>query len=563
MFIAFTMDRLYLCRMLNRFLFPLFVLICIAFGLFGLAFGCLSLQDHFFTQRALFDTNAVIADKSPFAWEMEQHGELLPLERYGMDDLRFEEGQLKARSSNRDPYFWLNLRGRLIDARTYPVFQMRMYSSGNYTLQFHHHALGDGKRVYGTFNIKVIPGWQIIELDLSKRHWQLFPADEASVRQWGGREQIVTGVRLDPVTHQGVDFAIDWVKFLPEPGVEPLEIKPTQQLRSSLLEINLLEQGWESVRSQVAELRGSPAIVMDMTPWRLPQTTLWLREEVQKLAPQAIFFPGPMAFDRLIERAESVSEDIVDPLAEWRGLLLWVSLLSLAAVVLLIAYVKRLSLSLGAYAELCLVLIFSCLLWLLTAQSLDWLFIVSAAGFLLLWGFLLSSRPGNWREKLALTWPARIEVIASASLTVPVALLMLGLSWYYGQLAATDWARLFQGFLIYPLWGIVQQVYLGPILTGLVLACAGGNTDASRRKALVVAIAAGFLFSLAHAPNFALMAATFLIGICWSYLYQRYSSIIPLAISHGILGSLFRELAPSQLQMNGSVGLVHYDWLWF
>ena len=159
--------------------------------------------------------------------------------------------------------------------------------------------------------------------------------------------------------------------------------------------------------------------------------------------------------------------------------------------------------------------------------------------------------------------PVKAEITASALLTLPFAILMLFLSYYYGQLAATDWGKLLQGFLTYPLWGAVQQIYLGPILTGLILASLGGNSKKSNWITLWVAIAAGFLFALSHAPNSALMSATFLMGICWSYLYQRYGSIIPLAVSHGVLGSLFRELAPYQLRMNGSVGLGHFDWLWF
>jgi len=92
--------------------------------------------------------------------------------------------------------------------------------------------------------------------------------------------------------------------------------------------------------------------------------------------------------------------------------------------------------------------------------------------------------------------------------------------------------------------------------------CVGNGWASGLRGRVLIALAAGFLFAIIHAPNFPLMVTTFLIGASWSYLFQRYGSVIPLALSHGILGSLFAELSPSFLRMNGVVGLHHFEWLW-
>jgi len=547
----------------KRLLAILGPVVVIIAGLVMMALGCLWLQDSFLERRALFDTAMALRNTSPFVWELEQDGELMALERYGMENLRFEEGELRATAANNDPYFWLNLKGRVIDARVFTRLRVRLYSSAASTLQFHHTALGDGDRVYATLDIPVRTGWQTLEINLQDRQWELFPHSDNSVPRWGGREQIVSGVRLDPVTTPATEFIVDRVEFLPADDFPATAQVTVDRLRDSLTEIDVFAPDWNEIRARLPQIRGAPVLVVDVTSRRFPQLTLWLREQVQALAPQAIFFPRPITFDEIMEEAQPTRQDVVDPLSVWRTSLFWITALALMTALLILFYVRRVSLQLGASVELGLILVFSCLLWLLTAQSLDWLFMVNGAGFLLVCALLFSNRPGSWPQRLALTRPTRPEIVASASVTAPIALIMLGLSFYAGQLGSTDWSRLLQGFLIYPLWGFVQQIYLGPILTGLLLACAGSNFRQLPRTALWVAIAAGFLFALAHAPNFALMSATFLIGIVWSYLYQRYGSIVPLAISHGILGSLFRELAPSQLQMNGSVGFVHYEWLWF
>lgn len=550
-------------------LFSVFLLFLV--GLYLLMQGCLALQDYFFSQRALFEVNTSIHHETLFFWDMEQDGELLELERYDLDNLRFEEGMLKARSKGKDPYFWLNFKGRTLDAKIYDVIQVRFFSSAKSQMQLHVHFLESDKVVYGTSNIPIEVGWQTITLPLSNQKWQTFYSEAGHMRvqtkKWGGQQQIVTGVRLDPLVHAEIDFAIDWIKLLSSsssssPGIKTHETT-AESLRNSISSVNLLTQSWDSIRGQIAALREGPSIVVDASPWRIPLSSVWLQEEIKKLAPQAIFFPHPINFNQMLQQASASSADLVDPLKTWRGHLFLTSLFIIGLTVLLLVYAKKVSVRLSAWLELSLILVFSTLLWLLSTQSLDWLFMSNAIGFLLVSILLLSNRGGNWLQKLGLIWPTKAETLISVFLTLLIAGLMVFLSTYYGQFASTNWNKLVEGFLIYPFWGIIQQIYLGPILTGLILASISGNQECSTRVAIFVAIVVGFIFALAHAPNFSLMSATFVMGACWSYLYQRFGSIIPLAISHGILGSLFRELAPQQLRMNGSVGLSHFDWLWF
>jgi membrane protease YdiL (CAAX protease family) len=78
------------------------------------------------------------------------------------------------------------------------------------------------------------------------------------------------------------------------------------------------------------------------------------------------------------------------------------------------------------------------------------------------------------------------------------------------------------------LWGGAQQW----VLQTVVLREA--QHASSRRTGIVIA---AMLFAAVHLPNPLLVSVTGAAGIIWCWLYDRYSNIIPLALSHG-LGTL-------------------------
>ena len=49
----------------------------------------------------------------------------------------------------------------------------------------------------------------------------------------------------------------------------------------------------------------------------------------------------------------------------------------------------------------------------------------------------------------------------------------------------------------------------------------------------------GFGYSLVHLPDYGTTAATAVSGVVWSYLYFRYRRLLPLALSHALLGCAF------------------------
>lgn len=89
-------------------------------------------------------------------------------------------------------------------------------------------------------------------------------------------------------------------------------------------------------------------------------------------------------------------------------------------------------------------------------------------------------------------------------------------------------------FLLYPAWGLVQQ--------SLVQALVAGNLRRSTTWASSTCIIVPFcavLFGLVHMPDWALVAATFTLGLVFTPIYLRWRNLWFLGIYHGWLGALF------------------------
>ncbi len=85
--------------------------------------------------------------------------------------------------------------------------------------------------------------------------------------------------------------------------------------------------------------------------------------------------------------------------------------------------------------------------------------------------------------------------------------------------------------LLYPLWGLVQQL--------VVLGIVAGNLEAlGVRHGVLVPIVAG-AFALVHVPDWPLTTATLLLGAACGLLFLRFRNLWPLAVLHGWLGVVF------------------------
>ena len=111
------------------------------------------------------------------------------------------------------------------------------------------------------------------------------------------------------------------------------------------------------------------------------------------------------------------------------------------------------------------------------------------------------------------------------------AVLFLAYGFFFGT-SVLDWTIVFI-FITYPIWGILQQFLALGVFARNVKEGWGGRPDWQ------VILLTGGLFGLIHYPFPLLMAATFILGLAYSYLYLRGYNLIAMGIYHGWLGGLF------------------------
>jgi hypothetical protein len=95
---------------------------------------------------------------------------------------------------------------------------------------------------------------------------------------------------------------------------------------------------------------------------------------------------------------------------------------------------------------------------------------------------------------------------------------------------AVDW-HLLVLLPLYPLWGLVQQF--------LVLSLLAANLAALGLSRGVVIAAATAGFTIVHAPNWPLTAASAVLGLACTWLFLRHRNLWPLGVAHGVLAALF------------------------
>lgn len=85
---------------------------------------------------------------------------------------------------------------------------------------------------------------------------------------------------------------------------------------------------------------------------------------------------------------------------------------------------------------------------------------------------------------------------------------------------------------LYVPWALAQQTLFQFYLLGRLAALVPSRPG-------VAIVITGFGYSLVHLPDYGTTAATAVSGVVWSYLYFRYRRLLPLALSHALLGCAF------------------------
>lgn len=126
--------------------------------------------------------------------------------------VEIKDGELTGKTEF-DPHFSLALPAAGLDARRFATMRMRMFSSSAadaigiyYKDQGDLWALGAGPRIEA--------GWHVYEFDLNTQvGWNFGDAGRDEARLWGGPNQRVHQLRIDPGNQAGREVKIDWIEI--------------------------------------------------------------------------------------------------------------------------------------------------------------------------------------------------------------------------------------------------------------------------------------------------------------------------------------------------------------
>ena len=154
------------------------------------------------------------------------------------------------------------------------------------------------------------------------------------------------------------------------------------------------------------------------------------------------------------------------------------------------------------------------------------------------------------KEELGLVWPSRkgtawiLLIGVLATIGIPVFALATGRP----VPANAEWPRL-QNLWPYVIWAFAQQFLLQSFFFVRVEELAGARW---------AVVASTFLFTLAHLPNMALTAMTFVGALFFTEAFRRYRSIYPLGIVHAMLGIAIAYSFPNSIMHHMRVGLSYW-----
>jgi membrane protease YdiL (CAAX protease family) len=136
----------------------------------------------------------------------------------------------------------------------------------------------------------------------------------------------------------------------------------------------------------------------------------------------------------------------------------------------------------------------------------------------------------------------RAGAVRMAWFTLPVVLAFAILGGGQAYAARHDWAavghrlfapRFFVTLALYIPWALIQQTLFQCYLLGRLRRLAPGA------PALVLALLNGVFYGAVHLPDWEIALLTIGGGVVWTYAYQRDRAVLPIALSHAVLGSAY------------------------
>ncbi len=111
-----------------------------------------------------------------------------------------------------DPHFSLDLRGEILDAKTYSRMTLRLYSSKPADHVAVYYKSPNGQWGLGK-SLPVAKGWAVYRLDLNRADWHE-SGGGTSAQRWGGSTGKVVSLRIDPGNQADRWIVVDDVRLL-------------------------------------------------------------------------------------------------------------------------------------------------------------------------------------------------------------------------------------------------------------------------------------------------------------------------------------------------------------
>ncbi len=506
------------------------------------------------TQHALTELQQIVSN-TRWRWlagNDTPHGAMHDLQdlQYDADELAFTTGT--------GPYFALNLHRGNIAAR-YSELLMELDSSEATRMQLYFYASDSLTEIYGSEKVPVAAGRQTLRLSLDQLRWRAIPSGAPA--QWGGVTRAVSLLRVDPADRAGIHMRIQRIELSAR---APLQQHGKAITLENLSQAQVAETGgvpWPNHLQQlVAGNTAGELLLVNENSWLWQQTARARYAEIKRVAPDAIVFPGNASLLRNVNWQDFSAKTGGDALSGLRNPVYALSLgVSVFLLILMKLMHKRRPLR-GSIVitELTGVLLLLACMWWIACYDQLWMLLLALPAFAITCVHLLRQQDGDTREILGLHLPS-VQMWRETFLMSVIIVCLWSASFLFGaKTSPISWQALWGGFLLYPFWGLVQQFFMGPMLAATLARL----MHEQQRHYPLCAILTACVFALLHYPNQQLMLMTLFTGSIWSWLYLRHRSIIPLAISHGILGTLYFQLSPDFLRPDGNVGPQYFDWLY-
>lgn len=454
--------------------------------------------------------HAVLENRTPLAWRFDSPSELKT--GHGLDSFEWSDGTVSGDMT--DPYFYLNLEGRSIDARRYTLLRMRLYSANGSYLQLFHGQFRDDQ-LFASDPIPLRPGWQTVELDLAELSWHRKHLDDSQPSEpsrWGTLDGAVSDLRIDPV--QEGAFAVDDIALLSQ---GPL-------IAEGAGEVRRFETLHDPLFDTMRRDRDTIWCIAHDAYLRTPESAHRLRQAVAREFPSAIVFPFPPGEHEL---TGSAARDRQRP-----GLL---PMIVFVAAMLVLQANGRFGQPWRALLEVAaLIAMFEAFVfWQPELPSLASAF-VALLIVVSIWRLAPNLRGIQWHWGDRRAW---------MSLSPLLALALLLLILFPDQRPEAD--PLPRTLLSYFAWALLQQFVICELVFRRLRTVFGP-------AALVLAAA---LFGYMHFPNFALMAGTFALGLVLLRVYERRPNLFAVAATHALLAVGFNALASQFFWLSRTVGL--------